>query len=116
MDTPTGLTGNALKLWTDTTAKFELETHELVILEQACRELKLIDQLQENIDALDGDVMTVGSRGQEVINEQVSEIRQHRAKFEQSIRALQLPADDSGEKPRAVQARAAAEARWRVVK
>jgi hypothetical protein len=112
METPAGLSGNALLLWTDTTDKYELETHELLILEDACRERALIERLQGDIDALD-DLMTLGSMGQSVINETVKEVRQHRAKYESCIKALKLPSEDAPAGNRSTQARDAAKARWR---
>lgn len=111
MTTPTGLKGNALTLWKDTTARYELETHELLTLEQACREIMLIERIQRDIDKLT-DLMDEGSMGQRVVSDLVKEIRQHRAKYEGSMRALNLPQED-GTSTRSTQAREAAKARWR---
>jgi len=112
MTTPNGLEGNALRLWDDTTERYDLETHELLTLEQACREIMLIERIQRDIDAL-AKLMDEGSMGQRVVSDLVKEVRQHRAKYEGSIRALNLPADDGVPNPRSVQAREAAKARWR---
>ena len=109
---PAGLCDSAQRLWEDTDARYELATHELLILEQACRELTLIERIEEDIQALAG--LTVkGSMGQPVISELVKEIRQHRAKFEGSFRSLNLPADEGEAERRSASARAAANARWR---
>lgn len=110
-DAPAGLSGNALRLWTDTTAEYDLATHELFTLEQACRELDLIDRMQREIDQLE-EFEVMGSKGQPVVSELIREIRQHRSEFTRLIRALNLPQED-GSSNRSTAARAAANARWR---
>lgn len=112
--TPSGFSADARQLWRDTLAKYDLETHELLTLKQACRELSLCDRMQADIDKLRS--LTVdGSMGQPVISEHVKEIRQHRAEFTRLIRALGLPAEDSAaqSQARSTKAREAANARWR---
>ena len=110
MTTPEGLSPSAVRLWEDTTAAYDLETHELLTLEQACRELTLIDRMDSDIAALD-DLVDEGSMGQRVVSELVKEVRQHRAEFSRQIKALGLPADGAAG-ARSDAARAAANARW----
>ena len=112
MDTPEGLSGNALLLWTDTTTEYELKTHELLILEDACRERALIERMQQDINALTT-LMSEGSMEQPKVHDLVKEVRQHRAKYESCIKALNLPSEDAPTGNRSTQARDAAKARWR---
>jgi hypothetical protein len=97
-------------------ARYELRSDELRILEDACREADLIDQLEE---ALKGaPFMVSGSQGQDVINPLIPELRQHRATLTSMLLKLKLPDEepDAGqapaESPRSVAARTAAQSRW----
>ena len=109
---PKGLKGS-LGFWRKITKKFELRDDELRILEDSCREMDLIDRLEE---ALEGADLTVrGSQGQPVANPLVQEVRQHRGQLKSLLGSLKLP-DEPGEaagSSRSESARKAAEARWR---
>lgn len=102
------------KLWRDIarSGKYELRPDELRVLEDACREADLIDDLAQ--EAKGAPKMVRGSQGQDVINPLISELRQHRATLKSLLGALQLPDDDDvfGESRRSVAARKAAQARW----
>ena len=110
---PTTLGKSGSALWREVLAKYELRADELRILEDACAERDLIEQLSA---ALQGAPMIVkGSMGQEVINPIVSELRQHRSTFASLMRQLKLPdeggaSDEGGEL--SAKNRAAAQARW----
>lgn len=111
--TPTGLKAKAKALWKDTTESFDLRTDELRILEDACREVDLIERLETELKG--SPLMVEGSMGQLVASPLVQELRQHRTTLKSLLAALKLPEDDAGSKgTRATSARAAAEARWRV--
>lgn len=110
--TPVGLTDAAAKVWVDITTKYVMRADELRILEDACFEMGLVDQMQAE---LSGSSMTVmGSQGQQVPNPLLSEVRQHRAIVKTLIGSLKLPDDGAGDSVGATSAaaRAAANARW----
>ncbi|WP_328439130.1 hypothetical protein [Nocardia puris] len=110
---PKGLKPAARNLWNSVVGKWDLRPDEQRVLREACREVDLIDALE---DALSGDsIMIPGSMGQRVVNPLVTELRQHRATLAQLLRQLKLPDADGGEaekEARSVAARAAANARW----
>lgn len=113
---PKNMGTRGLAFWNKVTGKYELRADELVILEDACREMKLIDDLQ---DAMRGESMIMkGSMGQPVVNPLVPELRQHRNTLKALLASLKLPDDvaegESVDEPRSVQAREAAKSRWTV--
>lgn len=109
---PAGLGPKAKKIWKETVEKFDLRADELQTLDDACREVDLIQRMQKEIDLLSS--LTVpGSMKQPVISETVKEIRHHRAQFTSLMRSLKLPEDDGVPKSRSTSAREAAQARWR---
>src|SRR5690349_16945692 len=91
---PVGLSRRARALWVSTTERYDLRDDELRILEDACREVGLIDQMESAIES--ADLMSVGSMGQPVVNPLLAEVRQHRNVLAALLRHLKLP-DDSGE-------------------
>jgi hypothetical protein len=104
-------------LWKGITEGYSLRADERRVVEDAAREADLIEQLQTalNDQMTAGKLFTRGSMGQDVINPLVAEVRQHRATLAGLLRALKLPDDAApvtGEKPRSVANRAAANARW----
>lgn len=111
---PKGLGPKARKLWRDMTAKYEFRVDELAILEQACRELDMIEKLQELIDDEYFEYVVAGSMGQDAMNPVLIEIRQHRALHGRLLKQLDLPDDNEAAAAgsQSSVARAAAEARW----
>jgi hypothetical protein len=109
---PAGLGKKAQKFWSDTTSIYDLSAHEALILEGACRELDLIDRLEDGLDG--ADLVTKGSMGQDVAHPLLAEVRQHRAAFGSLVKSLRLPdvGDEEPMSPRSQQAQAAANARW----
>ena len=108
---PDDLGERAAQLWTGVTGKYELRVDELFILEAACREVDLIDDMVDRQRY--EDLIGKGSMGQDVAAPLVSELRQHRATFAALMRQLKLPDDTS--KPglsASESARRAANARW----
>lgn len=100
------------KLWGDIArgGRYVLRADELRLLEDACREADLIDDLRV---ALKGQPRIVrGSMGQDAINPLISELRQHRSTLKSLLGSLSLPDDPSPLTPRSVAARRAANARW----
>ena len=110
--TPAKLGKAGAKVWRQVTEQYDLRSDELRVLEDACREMDLIDRLERELE--DADTIVHGSQGQPVINPLISEQRQHRATLAALLRQLKLP-DENGmseEETRSTQARAAANARW----
>jgi len=109
---PTKLGPRARKLWNELTVTYELRPDELRILEDACREIDLIDRLEAELVV--GEMVVAGSQGQPVANPLVSEIRQHRSTLQRLLGSLKLPDEDGRQgAARSEAAREAAHARWR---
>ena len=109
---PDGLAGSAVKLWADVTSKYVMRADELRILADACFEMQLVDSMQAELNM--GEMLVMGSQGQQVPNPLLGEIRQHRGMVKTLIASLKLPDDGAGDTAGAVsaQARSAANARW----
>lgn len=110
---PGGLGDKAKKVWKGIVDVYELRPDELRILEDACREIDLVERLEKEISRPGAKLMMPGSMGQMVANPLVQEIRQHRAVVERLLARLKLP-DEPAAAPssRSESARAAAQARW----
>ncbi|MBY0440976.1 MAG: hypothetical protein K2Q25_02375 [Mycobacteriaceae bacterium] len=111
--TPKKLQTSGAKLWRAVAAKYTLRPDELRVLEDACREADLIDQIQAGLAG--EPLYMTGSMGQKVANPLFAEVRQHRATFASLMRQLALPDEESsagGGSPRSSAARKAANARW----
>lgn len=108
---PAGLAERALELWTGVTDTYDLRVDDLFVLEAACREVDLIDEMV--IRQRTEDLIGVGSQGQPVAAPLVSELRQHRATLAALMRQLKLPDEDGRAAANtSAAARAAANARW----
>lgn len=108
---PVGLEAKGQRFWSDITKVYDLGPHELLMLEDCCREADLIDRLEQDLAA--AELVVKGSMGQPVASPLVTEIRQHRSTLARLIAALKLPADDGGAAAeRSSAARKAANARW----
>ncbi|MDM2104305.1 hypothetical protein PP405_11520 [Mycobacteroides abscessus] len=109
------------KLWNSTKSQgYILRPDEVRVLEDACREADLIDDIQSAWKAAKArdEFMVSGSMGQQVINPLVSELRQHRATLAGLLAKLKLPDTQAGsagaESTRGDQQRAAANSRWSI--
>lgn len=109
---PSKLGAKALRYWKSIANVYELDAHEWRLLEDICREIDLIEEMQK---ALEGASLIVeGSQGQPVANPLVQELRQHRSTVNTLMKALKLPdSDGRGAELVSQQARAAANARWK---
>ncbi|MGI8753583.1 MAG: hypothetical protein ACR2MN_14975 [Acidimicrobiales bacterium] len=90
-----------------------LRGDRLRLLEDACREADLIDELVAELKG--APKIVLGSQRQQVANPLISEVRQHRAVLSGLLRALDLPESDlaAGEAQQAREAATAlARARW----
>jgi hypothetical protein len=109
---PSGLKAEGRRLWREITGTYELRADELRLLEDACREIDVIDRVQQALDSPDGDLMVKGSQGQLVASPLLQELRQHRTVLRHLFAALRLPEEGAGE-DRSAKARAAVNERWR---
>lgn len=92
---PKGLAKGGSKLWRAIVRTGELGPDLLRVLEDACREADLIDDLEQSQI---GQPRTVpGSQKQLVIHPIISELRQHRTVLSALLRALDVPRPDRGE-------------------
>lgn len=108
--TPEGLGDKALALWSGITDQYDLRPDELRLLEDACREVDVVERLEAELAT---DTLTVaGSQGQPVANPLLQEIRQHRGIIARLLAGLKLTDDGSGTGERSAAARSAATARW----
>lgn len=109
-EVPEGLGDKALLVWTEITDEYELRADELRILEDACREVDLVERMEEQLAK--ESLLSTGSMGQTVAHPLVQELRQHRAVIKSLFGALKLPDDDAQPGERSASARKAAAARW----
>ncbi|MCX4780907.1 P27 family phage terminase small subunit [Streptomyces sp. NBC_01264] len=111
---PVGLGLQGSRLWKVITEENDLRTDELRVLEDACREVDLIERMHAELQ--DAQLVVKGSMGQDVANPLVQELRQHRALVARLLAALKLQDDEAGEerdrRARSSQARQAALVRW----
>lgn len=101
-------------MWRAIVRTGELRPDSLRVLQDACREADLIDELE---DWRIGQPRTVkGSQGQDVIHPVISELRQHRSVLSTLLRALDLSKVDQSDADSAAAVREAAtalaRARW----
>lgn len=108
---PSNLGTKAKRLWSDITGAYELRADERRILEDACREIDIIERLE--LEFRTADTMVKGSMGQLVASPLLQELRQHRAVAARLLGMLKLP-DEDGRAQESVSnaARKAANARW----
>lgn len=111
---PKGLKAEGKRLWHDIAGNYELRFDEYRLLEEACREVDLIERL--NADLEDAPLTAKGSMGQTVSAPNVQEVRQHRTVLARLLGQLKLPDADAGSgstpKSRSGSARELAAARW----
>ena len=112
---PKGLALEGRRLWRETLKEFTLGPAEMRLLEDACREVDLIETLQTELHG--ADLVVKGSRHQPVANPLLQEIRQHRGVLRQLLGALRLPDEDDSDTwsglSTSERGRRAALARWR---
>ncbi len=107
--TPADFGESGARMWGEISSRWNLRPDELRILEDACREADLIDDLADA--ARGADKLVRGSQGQMVINPLISELRMHRATLASLTAKLALP-DENNAEARSTAARKAAQARW----
>lgn len=108
--TPSNMGPKSKAFWTAITSEYELRADELRILEDACREIDLIEKMEKEMRT---QPLTVqGSMGQIVAHPLTQELRQHRAIFKTLIAALKFEDGDSDAGSRSASAAELARARW----
>lgn len=107
---PAGLGVKAKHLWSEITENYDLRVDELRILEDACREIDLVERLEAELKG--ADLVVNGSMGQPVASPLVQELRQHRSVLARLLVLLKLPDDEGQAQSPSSTARAAAMARW----
>lgn len=114
IEAPRGLAEAGFAFWGEVTGKYELRVDELSTLEDACREVDIIQQLEVYRLADDFQMFVRGSQGQQVINPVMSELRQHVSVKKSLLAQLKLPDENSTDQGGELSAknRAAANARW----
>ena len=88
-EAPEGLESAGLRLWLAVTEEYELEEHELQLLEQAARTADLVARLHSAIS--DGELTEVGPHGGTRVRPEVVEIRQQRIVLARLLAALRVP-------------------------
>ncbi|SFU04686.1 hypothetical protein SAMN05660657_05064 [Geodermatophilus amargosae] len=88
--TPAGLRAPGRRLWRSVVDRFDLEPHELTLLEQAARTADVIAAL-DDVVAADGLLSATGRKPHPA----VVEARQQRLVLGRLLAALRLPADDT---------------------
>lgn len=91
---PEGLADAGLELWerVNTTFDFSDEPGKLAVLEQACRTVDQIEELEEARKS--ASLTTKGSMGQQVIHPFIQELRQQRGSLNSLMKSLGLPESD----------------------
>ncbi|MFI1376885.1 hypothetical protein ACH4UY_33390 [Streptomyces longwoodensis] len=111
---PVELGRRGAELWQAVLTEHELRTDELRVLEDACREVDLIERMHAELQT--APLVVKGSMGQDVANPLVQELRQHRALVARLLGALKLSDEDGEDRDaqfRTDRARKAALTRWR---
>lgn len=107
--TPRGLDKRGRRLWRQVTGAYLLRPDELILLENACKCVDLIANLEAGME---GQPLIVrGSMGQEREHPLLAEARQQRALLNRTLAQLDLPDQDNGA-ARVNQHREAAQSRW----
>ena len=109
---PAKLGAKARKVWVETVKVYDLRQDELNALEDACREIDLIDRMEAEVSK--GGLIVLGSQKQPVANPLVTEIRQHRMAVQRLLASLKLPEDpEEAAANRSAQMRAVVSHRWK---
>lgn len=93
MEKPDGLGPSGSRFWDEITSdalNLVLRPDEYRLLDQACRQLDLIDTLAERFTE-DPNYVVKGSTGQPVINPLIAMTDKAIARFQSLVRALQIP-------------------------
>lgn len=100
------------RFWDETLKVYGLNPGELLILQETCRTLDVLDQLDATIR--NAGPLTAGSSGQEIVHPAVGEALAQRIALHRLLASLALPDADGNtvQTARKTTAKAAARARW----
>lgn len=108
---PSGLGSRAVRFWDQIVATYDLRPDEVLVLENACREIDLITRMEA--EQRDAGLISEGYNGQPVPAPMLGELRQHRSVLARLLGQLKFPdAPDQPAETASEQARRAAFARW----
>ena len=94
---PDGLAAAGTRLWVSIVAEFELQTHESLMLTEACRVADTLDRLA--LAAVGAELTVHNARGDEIANPLLSEARQQQVVFSRLLASLRLPAGEVDGRP-----------------
>jgi|SRR5215211_695836 len=106
---PDGLGRAGKRLWASIVGEYELDSRELLVLEQAARQADAVQALEAEVS--ESGIVGPGSRGQMRLSPTVVELRQARLALTKLLGELALPTPDEEMLP-SRRGRKAAEARW----
>lgn len=86
---PSGLKKNGKRLWRSVSAMVTLDTHEELILLQACRTTDCLDDLADEVAK--SDIMVINQRGDRVTHPAIIESRQQSQNLARLVASLRLP-------------------------
>lgn len=89
MDKPDGMGARAEDFWDSVAATYSLRLDEWHILRDACSTMNEIERLENVLK--NADVMSKGSRGQQVVHPAFAEVARHRALVARLLARLDLP-------------------------
>lgn len=108
-DPPADLADRGREFWHRVVADVELNADEELILTSICRELDLLQRLEDEMAG--APLIVHGVAGQPVAHPMLQELRAHRALLAAHLRQLGLP-DEDGVQTASTSARSLARARW----
>lgn len=94
--TPDGLAAAGRQLWRSVLDEYDLDTHEELLLLQACRVADRLDRL--DVEAAVGSVTVTNYKGDQVPHPALTESRQQALTLARLLASLRLPAGDEAER------------------
>lgn len=114
MNPPKGLGTRGRRLWKQSLDQFEFRPDELIVLEDACRHVDVVDALAAKLEG--ADLVTAGSKGQMTAHPLLQELRASKDLVAKLLRQLGLPDEVGGDRSteRSSAGRRLARQRWRM--
>jgi len=94
---PKGLQAPGRRLWASVLADYDLETHEELLLVEACRCVDRLDRLA--VEAAAGPVTVTNFRGDRVAHPAIVESRQQAVTLSRLVASLRLPSGEESGRP-----------------
>lgn len=86
---PQGLSTSGKRLWKSILVEYDLETHEELLLKEACRAADRLDKLA--IEANSSPTTVINSKGDQIAHPALSEARQQALVLSRLLASLRLP-------------------------